>query len=69
MQGTGEDWKDTILTLSTASSDTNSKGLPALKPLYVKPATLVFGAKKTTGMHISNYLYIFETNSRLEDRI
>lgn len=66
MQSTGEDWNDTLLTLSTASSDTNCKGLPALKPLYVKPAILLSGAKKTSGMHIFDY---FWTNSPLEDRI
>lgn len=37
LQSTGEDWKDTILTLSTASSDANSMGVPYLKELHVKP--------------------------------
>lgn len=36
-QSTGEDWKDTTLTLSTATADSYSKGLPALKLLRITP--------------------------------
>ncbi|KDQ59014.1 hypothetical protein JAAARDRAFT_127570 [Jaapia argillacea MUCL 33604] len=43
-QSTGEDWKDTSLTLSTSTSDTITKGIPELKPVKIKPPQPMFGA-------------------------
>ncbi|KDQ59010.1 hypothetical protein JAAARDRAFT_128083 [Jaapia argillacea MUCL 33604] len=43
-QSTGEDWKDTSLTLSTFTSDTITKGIPELKPVKIKPPQITFGA-------------------------
>lgn len=34
-QSTGEDWKDTALTLSTSASDASAKGVPVLQSLRV----------------------------------